>query len=64
MPRFAANLSMLYPELPFLERFGALDCQELTGHDLGSPEGLKAYRQAGLKLKICTPINPLISRIM
>jgi len=23
MPRFAANLSMLYPELPFLERFGA-----------------------------------------
>jgi hydroxypyruvate isomerase len=23
MPRFAANLSFLYPELPFLERFGA-----------------------------------------
>ncbi len=23
MPRFAANLSMLYPDLPFLERFGA-----------------------------------------
>lgn len=23
MPRFSANLSMLYPELPFLERFGA-----------------------------------------
>ena len=23
MPRFAANLSMMYPELPFLERFGA-----------------------------------------
>ena len=23
MPQFAANLSMLYPELPFLERFGA-----------------------------------------
>ncbi len=23
MPRFAANLTMLYPELPFLERFGA-----------------------------------------
>ncbi|HRJ80128.1 MAG TPA: hydroxypyruvate isomerase, partial [Planctomycetota bacterium] len=23
MPRFAANLSMLYPERPFLERFAA-----------------------------------------
>ncbi|NCW23866.1 MAG: hydroxypyruvate isomerase, partial [Betaproteobacteria bacterium] len=23
MPQFAANLSMLYPELPFLDRFGA-----------------------------------------
>ena len=23
MPRFAANLSLLYPELPFLDRFEA-----------------------------------------
>ena len=23
MPRFAANLSMMYPELPFLDRFEA-----------------------------------------
>lgn len=23
MPRFSANLSMPYPELPFMERFGA-----------------------------------------
>ena len=23
MPRFAANLSMMFQELPFLERFGA-----------------------------------------
>ncbi|MFM8691420.1 MAG: hydroxypyruvate isomerase, partial [Limnohabitans sp.] len=23
MPRFAANLSMMYPDLPFLERFEA-----------------------------------------
>ena len=23
MPRFAANLSMMYTEVPFLERFGA-----------------------------------------
>ena len=29
MPRFAANLSMLYTELPFLDRFAA--CLTLTG---------------------------------
>lgn len=40
----------------FLERFGALDCPGLTGHDLGSPEGLAAYRAAGLKTKLCAPL--------
>ncbi|MDR3639704.1 MAG: C-GCAxxG-C-C family (seleno)protein [Humidesulfovibrio sp.] len=40
----------------FLERFGALDCRALTGHDLGTPEGLLAYREAGLKLKFCAPL--------
>jgi C_GCAxxG_C_C family probable redox protein len=40
----------------FLERFGALECRALTGHDLGSPEGLAAYRAAGLKAKLCAPM--------
>ncbi|MBU1041081.1 MAG: methyltransferase domain-containing protein [Proteobacteria bacterium] len=40
----------------FLERFGSLNCRELTGHDLGSPEGLKAYRQQGLKAAFCGPL--------
>jgi C_GCAxxG_C_C family probable redox protein len=40
----------------FLERFRALDCRGLTGHDLGSPEGLLAYREAGLKMKLCAPL--------
>lgn len=31
MPRFAANLSMLYPELPFLQRFGAAAADGFTG---------------------------------
>jgi len=31
MPHFAANLSMLYPELPFLERFGAAAADGFKG---------------------------------
>lgn len=30
MPRFSANLSMLYPELPFLDRFGAAAADGFT----------------------------------
>jgi len=40
----------------FMERFGALDCRTLTGQDIGSPEGLLAYREAGLKTTICAPM--------
>ncbi|WBY00066.1 hydroxypyruvate isomerase family protein [Ramlibacter tataouinensis] len=31
MPRFAANLSLLYPELPFLDRFGAAAADGFEG---------------------------------
>jgi len=47
MPQFAANLSMLYPELPFLERFGAAAAdgfkavEYLFPYDF-SPEQIKA----------------------
>jgi C_GCAxxG_C_C family probable redox protein len=40
----------------FLERFGSLNCRDLTGHDLGSPEGLQAYRQQELKRTLCGPL--------
>lgn len=40
----------------FLARFGSLNCQELTGQDLGTAEGQLAYREAGLKLKVCAPV--------
>jgi len=40
----------------FLKRFGALNCRELTGHDLGSPEGLLAYRRQELKRTLCGPL--------
>ncbi|MDP3426851.1 MAG: C-GCAxxG-C-C family (seleno)protein [Humidesulfovibrio sp.] len=40
----------------FLERFGSLTCREITGHDLGSPEGLSAYRRQQLKHSLCGPL--------
>lgn len=40
----------------FLARFGSLNCRELTGHDLGSPQGLAAYREEGLKNTLCGPL--------
>ena len=32
MPRFAANLSLLYPELPFPQRIGAAEARGLACH--------------------------------
>ena len=40
----------------FLTRFGSLSCRELTGFDLGAPEGLLAYRAQGAKQTVCLPI--------
>ena len=37
MPRFAANLSFLYAELPFLERFEAAARDGFTGVEYMSP---------------------------
>lgn len=35
MPRFSANLSMLYPELPFMERFGAAAADGFVAAEYG-----------------------------
>lgn len=40
----------------FLAHAGALGCRELTGFDLGSAEGLAAYRERGLKASLCGPL--------
>ncbi|GAB6124672.1 C-GCAxxG-C-C family (seleno)protein [Humidesulfovibrio idahonensis] len=40
----------------FLERYGALECRTLIGHDLGTHEGHMAYREAGLKTTFCAPL--------
>jgi C_GCAxxG_C_C family probable redox protein len=47
----------------FLQRFGALTCPELTGHDLGSAEGLAAYRAQGLKTSLCAPLLEEAARL-
>ena len=55
MPRFAANLSFLYPELPFLERFAAAAHDGFAGVEFLFPyawtagEIAHALRQAGLQ---------------
>lgn len=55
MPRFAANLSFLYPELPFLERFAAAADDGFVGVEFLFPyawtagEIAQALQQAGLQ---------------
>ncbi|MEN9539891.1 MAG: putative hydroxypyruvate isomerase [Pseudomonadota bacterium] len=55
MPQFAANLSMLYPELPFLDRFGAAAADGFTAveylfpYDWAPGELVARLVQQGLK---------------
>jgi hydroxypyruvate isomerase len=61
MPRFAANLTMLWPELPVLERFGAAAqagfrrVEILFVHDLDLPAVEKALRELQLELVLFDP---------
>ena len=48
MPRFAANLSMMYTELPFLERFGAAAQDGFQGVEFLFPYEWPAEQIAGL----------------
>jgi hydroxypyruvate isomerase len=50
MPRFAANLSMLYPELDFLERFGAAARDGFKGVEFLFPYAYEA-RELAARLK-------------
>ena len=49
MPRFAANLSLLYPELPFLDRFAAAAHDGFTGVEFLFPY---AFPAAGLAARL------------
>mgnify|MGYP001791260603 CR=1 FL=1 len=54
MPRFAANLSYLWTELPYLDRFDAAAeagfeaVEVLQPYDVPAPETLAALRRNGL----------------
>ncbi|MGH6893036.1 MAG: TIM barrel protein, partial [Dongiaceae bacterium] len=48
MPRFAANLSMLFTELPFLERFGAASSAGFKGVEYLFPYDFPAEQIAQL----------------
>src|SRR5512141_2803448 len=50
MPRFAANLSMLYPELDFLERYAAAAADGFKGVEFLFPYAYEA-RELAARLK-------------
>ncbi|MEM6660151.1 MAG: hydroxypyruvate isomerase, partial [Pseudomonadota bacterium] len=64
MPRFAANLSLLFTELPYLERFQAaaqagFDAVEiLFPYDLAAKETRRALLANGLKLLLINAPPP------
>ena len=37
----------------FREQMGSLNCRELTGIDLSTPEGLKQFRGSDVPVKVC-----------
>jgi len=44
----------------FVERFrkanGEVNCRDLLGHDISTPEGLKAIKDGGLGKTVCLPV--------
>ena len=43
-----------------MERFrkanGEVNCRDLLGHDISTPEGLKAIKDGGLGKTVCLPV--------
>jgi len=52
----------------FLRRFrdemGSIQCRELTGIDLSTPEGLQAFRSSDVPVKVCLPAAGLAYRLV
>jgi C_GCAxxG_C_C family probable redox protein len=40
----------------FEQETGGLYCRDLTGMDLSTPEGVKAYRRSDVPLRVCMPL--------
>jgi len=37
----------------FRQEMGSIDCRELTGHDLSTPEGVQAFRNSDVPMRVC-----------
>jgi C_GCAxxG_C_C family probable redox protein len=52
----------------FLRRFrdemGSIQCRELTGIDLSTPEGLRSFRSSDVPVKVCLPAAGLAYRLV
>jgi len=52
----------------FLRRFrdemGSIQCRELTGIDLSTPEGLAQFRSSDVPVKVCLPAAGLAYRLV
>ena len=62
MPRFAANLTMMYPALPFLDRFEAAAKAGFKGVEYVAPYGA-ARHEIATRLSVCGPAvrpSPLV----
>jgi C_GCAxxG_C_C family probable redox protein len=44
----------------FAERFGSIQCRELTGCDFLTPEGQKAFKERGVLQSTCMPAIRLV----
>jgi hypothetical protein len=54
----------------FAAEFGSRRCHELTGHDLGTPEGYRAFREStahercpGYVAWVCDRLAPLLTNV-
>ncbi len=48
----------------FRERFGQVDCRELTGHDFNDPEEYRKWRESGLREETCVKYVSFVSRYL
>jgi C_GCAxxG_C_C family probable redox protein len=52
----------------FLRRFrdemGSIQCRDLTGRDLSTPEGMQAYRSSDVRPRVCLPAVGLAYRLV
>jgi C_GCAxxG_C_C family probable redox protein len=48
----------------FRDEMGSIQCRELTGKDLSTPDGLQEYRSSDVPLRVCLPAVGLAYRLV